>query len=201
MRVSETTPARLPSGRHRIPDEEVRRNQRARLVEAVTELSVERGYANVVIADIVARAGVSKSTFYRFYRTKQECLFDAHKRHSAALIAGIDRSRAGGAPVGPERRRAGIRAALAHLGRHPQAGHLLSVGILSCGPRGADRHLVMIDALSSRLGESDVSPPSDFALAAMLFAAFAVTHSAFGVPAPALLEGLLGIADPEPGRG
>ena len=86
-------PARLPSGRHRIPDQEVRDHQRGRLIDAICALSAERGYADTVINDIVARAGVSKSTFYRFYRSREDCLFDAHKRHCAMLIAAIDRAR------------------------------------------------------------------------------------------------------------
>lgn len=143
-------PERLPAGRHRIPEEEIRRNQRRRLLAAITALSCERGYANIVISDITARARVSKSTFYRFFRTKEDCLFDSHKRHSAALIATIDRScRAQPSPPA-ERLRAGLGAALAHLRADRQAAHLLTLGILSSGPRGAERHRVLLDALSAR---------------------------------------------------
>jgi AcrR family transcriptional regulator len=160
-----------------MPEEQVREHQRQRLIEAITALNFERGYAKIAISDIVARAAVSKSTFYRFYRTKDECLFDAHKRHSAALIAAIDRSCKGEARSAKELLRAGIRATLTYLCADPQAAHLLGVGILSCGPRGAERYRVMIEALASRIQGPDPLPPADSALAALLLAASTLTHT------------------------
>lgn len=170
-------PERLPSGRHRISDSEVREHQHARLIEAITLLSAERGYANVVIADIVTRAGVSKSTFYRFYRTKEECLFDAHKHHCAALIAAIDRSCGAAPPHDAGLLRVGVRSAFSYLTAQPGAAHLLSVGILSSGPCGAHRYLVMIEALSARIGGFGSLRPPDSTLAAALFTASALTHT------------------------
>jgi AcrR family transcriptional regulator len=169
-------PLRLPSGRHRIPDQEVRDHQHTRLIEAITILSAERGYANVVIADIVACAAVSKSTFYRFYRTKDECLFDAHKLHSAALIAAVDRSCHATSLPRPERLRAGVRSAFSYLSGHPQAAHLLSLGILSTGPRGAHRYAVMIEALRTRAQAACDLGAGDSTLAAIHFGASAITH-------------------------
>jgi TetR/AcrR family transcriptional regulator len=168
---------RLPGGRHRIPEEEVREHQRTRLIEAISLLSVERGYANVVISEIVTHAGVSKSTFYRFYRTKEECLFDAHKRHSAGLIASVDCSCQAELRSEPERLRAGLRAALSYLSTHADVAHLLTVGILSCGPRGAHRYRAMMDALSARVRRVDALRSADSALAAVLFAASTLTHT------------------------
>jgi AcrR family transcriptional regulator len=168
--------ARLPAGRHRIPDQQVRDHQRARLIDAVTQLSAELGYANIVIADIVARAAVSKSTFYRFYRTKQECLFDAHKRHSAALIAALDRFCEGEEPSVEEQLRVAVHSALAYLDANPGATHLLTVGILACGRRGEYRYQVMIDALADRLRSAGTHSPPDSALAALLFAASMIAH-------------------------
>jgi AcrR family transcriptional regulator len=168
--------ARLPSGRHRIPDHEVRDHQRARLIEAVCALAAERGYAEIAINDIVARAGVSKSTFYRFYRSKEECLFDAHKRHAAALIATIDRACQGEAGSPEERLASATRSALAHLADHPRAAHLLTIGILSAGPRGAHRYTVIIDALRARLESSGAFGVSGSALTVASLAAATITH-------------------------
>jgi AcrR family transcriptional regulator len=168
---------RLPSGRHRIPDHQVREHQHARLIEAICALCAQRGYANVVISDIVACAGVSKSTFYRFYRSVEECLFDAHKRHCAALIAALDRSCAGGERSSASSLRIGIRSALTHLTANPQSAHLLTIGILSCGPRGERRYAVMIDALSARVHGAGDALPADSALTAVLFAASTIAHT------------------------
>lgn len=62
------------------PQEQTRRDQRRRILRAAGELVAKRGY-NAVTADmIVKRARVSPRTFYRHYRSKEDCflaLFDA----------------------------------------------------------------------------------------------------------------------------
>jgi AcrR family transcriptional regulator len=62
------------------PREQTRREQRRRILRATAELVAKRGY-NAVTADmIVKRAKVSPRTFYRHYRSKEDCflaLFDA----------------------------------------------------------------------------------------------------------------------------
>lgn len=45
-----------------------------RLMEAMAEVMSDNGYANITIADIVARARVSKRTFYECFASKQDCL-------------------------------------------------------------------------------------------------------------------------------
>ncbi len=55
-------------------------DQRRRLLRAIGELVAERGYADVTVELIVKRAHVSYKTFYKHYRSKEECftaLFDA----------------------------------------------------------------------------------------------------------------------------
>jgi AcrR family transcriptional regulator len=48
-------------------------DQRRRLLRAVGELVAERGYADVTVELIVKRAHVSYKTFYKHYRSKEEC--------------------------------------------------------------------------------------------------------------------------------
>src|SRR5262249_47345376 len=70
-----------------------------------------------------------------------------------------------------EQLRNGVRAVLSYLSEHPSAAHLLTVGILSCGPRGAHRFSVTVDAMRKRLqrcGEVSQERP---ALATVLVAA------------------------------
>ena len=142
-------------------------------------LCAERGYAHVVISDVVARAAVSKATFYRFFETKDECLFAAHKYFSASLLAAIDAS-CEGTEAGPGRLRLAIRAALEFCASRPEAAQLLTLGILSCGPEGIERYKVMIEALASRLralGELDRGRHGNAALAALVFAGPLMTPS------------------------
>lgn len=62
----------------RLRREEVAFSQRARLLRAMAEVAAEKGYANTVVADVIARAGVSRRTFYELFRDKQDCFLAAY---------------------------------------------------------------------------------------------------------------------------
>lgn len=55
------------------------RSEQARLsvLEAADDLLVERGYAQLTIEGIAARAGVAKQTIYRWWQSKTDVLMDA----------------------------------------------------------------------------------------------------------------------------
>lgn len=76
----------LPRGRHSLSREEVRTSQRTRLLDAFAELTAEKGYAHVTIADIVTRGGVAKRTFYEYFSDKEAC-FQAGSDFLAAKVA------------------------------------------------------------------------------------------------------------------
>ncbi|MFC9437411.1 TetR/AcrR family transcriptional regulator [Nocardia sp. NPDC057030] len=59
--------------------------RRAELVFAAYELFVDKGYRAVVVADIVARAGVGHGTFYNYFTNKRDIL-DAVIDHYFELI-------------------------------------------------------------------------------------------------------------------
>ena len=56
-----------------------RRSEQARLavLEAADDLLAERGFADLTIEGIAARAGVAKQTIYRWWDSKSDILFDA----------------------------------------------------------------------------------------------------------------------------
>jgi AcrR family transcriptional regulator len=56
----------------------VARSVRDRLVDAAFELFDERGYEQTTIEDIVERAGVGRTTFFRNYRSKEDVIFPDH---------------------------------------------------------------------------------------------------------------------------
>jgi AcrR family transcriptional regulator len=68
---------RLPRGRHGLPASVVARSQRTRIVFATGFLTMEKGYANATVADIVAAAGVAKEAFYRHFHDKDEAFREA----------------------------------------------------------------------------------------------------------------------------
>lgn len=50
------------------------RRTRKRIQEALINLTVEQGYNAITVQDIVNRAGINRSTFYRYYLDKEDLL-------------------------------------------------------------------------------------------------------------------------------
>jgi AcrR family transcriptional regulator len=142
---------RLPSGAHGIPADVVARNQRERLVAAVAEACAEQGYAEMSVADLARRAGVSTATFYKLFPGKLECALEAYRELLGRLLAEVDR--ACGETEGREAKlRAGVRTVLALFAADPPTALLLTVEVLALGPAGADRNDAAIVAFAERSG-------------------------------------------------
>ena len=76
---------------------------RDRLAQAAFALFDERGYEQTTVDDITERAGLGRTTFFRYYRSKEDVIFPDHDRllelirnrlltssHSTALAAVSD---------------------------------------------------------------------------------------------------------------
>ncbi|GAA4985112.1 AcrR family transcriptional regulator [Nonomuraea thailandensis] len=72
---------------------------RQRLAEAAVALFDENGYDATTVDDIAARAGVSRSTFFRNYRSKEDAIFPDHDALLARIDARLRASTAGTAIV------------------------------------------------------------------------------------------------------
>ena len=59
-----------------IPPDISERTQRRRIIDAMVESCAEKTYAATTIADIVSRASISRTTFYKRFADKRAC-FDA----------------------------------------------------------------------------------------------------------------------------
>jgi AcrR family transcriptional regulator len=79
MPSSEAPPAR-PATR-----EIARAAVQAELSVAAYELVVEKGYGNVTLDDMAAAGGVSRSTFLRYFRTKDQAILVALKAYVARM--------------------------------------------------------------------------------------------------------------------
>jgi AcrR family transcriptional regulator len=73
----------LPRGRHGLSRDQVLASQRGRMLQAIAEAVSEKGYGQVTVADVIARAGVSRETFYEQFAGKEDAFL-------AALDAGAD---------------------------------------------------------------------------------------------------------------
>jgi TetR/AcrR family transcriptional regulator, regulator of mycofactocin system len=72
-----------PPGRPRV-------SSRQDVEAAAVELFLARGFEQTTVDDIAAAAGIGRSTFFRYFRTKADVLwlpFDDHLEHLAAALA------------------------------------------------------------------------------------------------------------------
>ncbi len=58
-------------------------NVKRQFIEAATKLFFEKGFDNVTVEDIVKKTGVSRSTFFRYFKTKEAVVFRNHRARLA----------------------------------------------------------------------------------------------------------------------
>jgi AcrR family transcriptional regulator len=80
---------RLPPGRHGLPREFVAENQRQRLAAGLIAAVASGGYNETKIADIAAAAGLSKRTFYVYFKSKAACYADTYEVVASYLLSEI----------------------------------------------------------------------------------------------------------------
>ncbi|MFG3557923.1 TetR family transcriptional regulator [Micromonospora sp. NPDC047557] len=68
---------------------------RGRLEAAAFELFRERGFDQTTVADIAARAGLDKRTFYRLFGDKREALFSGGEQLEEVLVKAVAETDAG----------------------------------------------------------------------------------------------------------
>ncbi|HEU4392497.1 MAG TPA: helix-turn-helix domain-containing protein [Solirubrobacterales bacterium] len=138
-RTSNDEPRRLPRGRHALAPEEVREDQRRRLVEAVPRVVAEHGYEAMSVAHIVKAAAVSRNAFYDNFASKRECFAAAHEACHERLLAVLEARCEQGTSV-EERVETGLGAGLAMLSAEPHLARLLFVEAPSAGHEIALRY-------------------------------------------------------------
>jgi AcrR family transcriptional regulator len=130
------TGSRRPSGP--VAREQMRLDQRRRLAVAMVDAVGQDGYRATRVADVIARAGVSRKTFYELFDNKQDCLlttFDTIMSQAIRRLQGAFR----GADGWPGRVEAAIDALLSAALENPGALRLALLEIPAVGPAGVQR--------------------------------------------------------------
>jgi AcrR family transcriptional regulator len=140
----------LPRGRHAAPREVVWESQRDRMLAAMAEATAERGYAAVAVADVIARAGVSRKTFYEHFANKEECFLAAYDAGVDLLLEAIDGAVA--AAEGPlAAAEAGARCYLEMLAANPAFARTFLVEVVAAGPAARARQGRVHERFAERL--------------------------------------------------
>src|SRR5688500_3644291 len=69
--------------------DETARGQRARMLAAMADVVAEKGYAAATVADVVRAAGVSRTTFYEQFRSKEDCFVEAYDHGVDVLLDAV----------------------------------------------------------------------------------------------------------------
>lgn len=127
----------LISRAHGLDQEAVAADQRERLQSAMMELTVQRGYYDTRIGDLTALAHVSRPTFYRLYRDKDDCFLAAYREAGGRFADAVLAAYRDG---GDERRRAraAIEAFLRLATEQAHAGAFITLAAINSGPPEAE---------------------------------------------------------------
>ena len=152
---------RPPPGRQRLSREFIARHQRARIVAALAEETMDRGYRAVTVADIVRRAGIARNTFYDNFASKEDCFLATQDfAVEEALKRVVDA--AAEAEGWEARLAAGLGAFLGYVASEPALARTCIVEALSAGDAAQERYEQSLQAFVPllRIGRED-SPHGD----------------------------------------
>ncbi len=143
---------RLRPGRDSHSRDKVDGIQRARIVSAMAEVVTEGGLPAATVANVVARAGVSRRTFYELFADREECFLAAFD-HAAGLATAAVLPEYEQDAAWRERIRAGLLGLLEFLDEEPSLGALCVVHSLGAGPAALERRGRIVDALIAAVDE------------------------------------------------
>jgi AcrR family transcriptional regulator len=120
-----------------------RSEQRGRILLAARDVFATRGYAGAGVDEIVARARVSRTTFYALFENKEECLLAVYRLGLERLGAAVADAAARTAEQGltpPDLIRAEVRATLAAYAADPALARVVLIEIVGATPAAERLH-------------------------------------------------------------
>lgn len=150
--------AQLRSARPEISPEFVAVHKRRRIMNAIAELSAERGYEATKIGDIVRRAGVARKTLYDNFDGKEEVFLSAFDAAFEEATRRVEDACAATDGDWDERLAAGLAAFLAYVAEEPALARMCMVEALSATPATKARYE---DALGSFVELASRTAPRD----------------------------------------
>lgn len=126
-------------------------NSPDRLAEAALALYGERGFENVTVAEIAARAGVTERTFFRHYADKREVLFSGGAELGEAMVAAALAAPDSATPL--EAVGAGLEAAGALLEQRREFSRRRAA-VIAANPELQERELIKLASFAAQLAEA-----------------------------------------------
>ena len=177
---------RLRPGPNGLPRGQVSEIQRSRMLSAAAKAVEEVGYARLTVAQVIARARVSRKTFYDLFEDREDCflaVFDQAVDQLSALVGeAYERESSWREGV-----RAGLLAMLRFMDEEPGLARICVVEALGAGPRVLKRRTQVLAQLKDVIDEGRTSAGARVARATeespdvtaegVIGAVFAVLHT------------------------
>ena len=109
-------------------------------MDAMAELTAERGYEATKIADIVRRAGVARKTLYDNFEGKEEIFLAAFDSAVAEATNAIEEACAATGKGWEDRVAAGLRALLTYVAENPAPARMCLIEATSATPVASARY-------------------------------------------------------------
>lgn len=143
-------PTRKSAGRARA---DVPEGSRGRMIAAMLELAGEQGYAATTVADVIARAGTSRKTFYEQFEDKDACFLATAEEVARDWIERAQ-SAVSNADGAEEAMKAFVRALFEAALASPPALRMIAVEMTAVGQTGIERRERALKQLGTILGET-----------------------------------------------
>ena len=130
---------RPPPGRQQLSREFITQHQRARIIAALAQETMDKGYRAVTVADIVRRAGIARNTFYENFSSKEDCFLAVQDYAVKEALRRVVEA-AGKHESWQARVNAGLAAFLHSVATEPALARACFVEALSAGPASIRRY-------------------------------------------------------------
>jgi AcrR family transcriptional regulator len=154
--------------------------RRDAIIEAAIGVVGRKGYRAATVGDVIAKAGVARTTFYKHFADKHECFLAAFelvsRRVLGAVQGGCGAAESGSPPERPwtERARGGLASLVELLAAEPELARVAVVEPVVAGAETRRRQLEAIERLARLL-----EPPEELPANAGSMAIGAVTGLLF----------------------
>jgi AcrR family transcriptional regulator len=140
--------------------------QRARILDAISRVVAEKGYAAATVADVVRAAKVSRGTFYALFESKEQCFLEAYAHGTEVLMARVRAAaRAARSDDWRTALRGGMQAYIDTLAAEPQFARTYLLEIHAAGPAAQAARDAVLRRFAQEYGRSfhgtTHRPPAD----------------------------------------
>ncbi len=133
--------------------------QRERLIAGMLAAAHRCGYDGANVSQVIAEAGVSRPTFYEYFKDKDDCFVATHREVSRLLVWEIRRAVQAQPPELAAQ--TAIRALIRLSEEFPDRAGFLCNEAMAAGRRGLDEHDRLIDKLGQVVDEARARTPPE----------------------------------------